>query len=153
MLLVIITSGQERITTELPVMQSKNYQLAEISANLRRLVRLDGRSQKQIADAAGVSPVYLNRWMKGQRMPTEENLQKVADALMVKITDLTDKITTERKAPTDARELETELYEWRERALVAEAKLAHLKSACAALGQHVSALGVTVKNFSDIISG
>ena len=75
-LLVIITSGQERITTELPVMQSKNYQLAEISANLRRLVRLDGRSQKQIADAAGVSPVYLNRWMKGQRMPTEENLQK-----------------------------------------------------------------------------
>ena len=86
-------------------------------------------------------------------MPTEENLQKVADALMVKITDLTDKITTERKAPTDARELETELYEWRERALVAEAKLAHLKSACAALGQHVSALGVTVKNFSDIISG
>ena len=134
-------------------MQSKNYQLAEISANLRRLVRLDGRSQKQIADAAGVSPVYLNRWMKGQRMPTEENLQKVADALMVKITDLTDKITTERKAPTDARELETELYEWRERALVAEAKLAHLKSACAALGQHVSALGVTVKNFSDIISG
>ncbi len=86
-------------------------------------------------------------------MPTEENLQKVADALMVKITDLTDIITTERKVPTDARELETELYKWRERALVAEAKLAHLQSACTALGQHVSALGVTVKNFSEIISG
>lgn len=134
-------------------MQQKNYQLAEISANLRRLVKLDGRSQKQIADAAGVNPVYLNRWIKGQRMPTEENLQKVADVLMVRIADITDKITTDRKTPTDARELETELYEWRERALVAEAKLAHLQSACAALGQHVSALGVTVKNFSEIISG
>ena len=85
-------------------------------------------------------------------MPSDENLQKMAEILGVTITDITEGITEPREVPKDKRELEVELFEWRERALVAEAKLTHLQSACAALGQHVSALGLTVKNFSDIIS-
>ncbi|MBQ4593047.1 MAG: helix-turn-helix transcriptional regulator [Akkermansia sp.] len=133
-------------------MQAQNYQLAKISSNLRHLVRRDGRTQRQIAEAAGINPVYVNRWIKGQRMPSDENLQKMAEILGVIITDITEGITETREIPKDKRELEVELFEWRERALVAEAKLAHLQSACAALGQHVSALGLTVKNFSDIIS-
>ena len=132
-------------------MQAKNYQIAEISSNLRRLIRLDGRSQKQIAEDAGFSPVNLNRWIKGQRMPTEENLLKLAEILGVELSDITERITTKSEPITDSKAMEAELYEWRERALVA--KLAHLQSACTALGQHVSALGTTVKNFSEIISG
>lgn len=151
-LLVTITSNKKRITTVLPVMQAQNYQLAKISSNLRHLVRRDGRTQRQIAEAAGLNPVYVNRWIKGQRMPSDENLQKMAEILGVTITDITEGITESREVPKDKRELEVELFEWRERALVAETKLAHLQSACAALGQHVSALGLTVKNFSDIIS-
>lgn len=134
-------------------MQAKNYQIAEISSNLRRLIRLDGRSQKQIAEAAGLSPVNLNRWIKGQRMPTEENMLKLAEIFGVTLSDITERITAKGEPITDSKAMEVELYEWRERALVAEAKLAHLQSACTALGQHVSALGTTVKNFSEIISG
>lgn len=135
-------------------MQAKNYTTKEISRNLTRLIRLDGRRQKEIAESAGVNPVNLCRWAKGKSLPSLETVARLADTLGVSPEEIT------RQAPGESSNCnvinaseERELYEWRERALIAEAKLEHLQKACAALGEHVSALGTTVKNFSDIISG
>ena len=115
------------------------------------MVKSSGLTQRVIAQKAGINPVYLNRWLTGKRTLSEENAKKVASVLGVDITNIA------RKLPDDADignlpELQ-QMEAWKERALRAEAKLAHLQRACNALGQHVSALGMTVDDFSKIISG
>lgn len=134
----------------LPVVQEKKYQMEEISSYLLVLVKNSGRKQRDIATQAGINPVYLNRWIKGNRPLSAENLQKVAKAMQVDITNMSIKLP--QPPETETGRMTAELEQWKERAMKAEAKLAHLERACAALGQHVSALGITVENFSKIIS-
>lgn len=131
-------------------MQEKNYQNPEIFSQLVRLAKKSGLTQREIAARAGINPVYLNRWLKGKRGLPADSIGKVAEILGVDITALTAGLPQPRSEGGNAAGNETE--QWMERALRAEAKLAHLQRACQALGQHVSALGMTVDDFSKIIS-
>lgn len=131
-------------------MQEKNYQNPEIFSQLVRLAKKSGLTQREIAARAGINPVYLNRWLKGKRGLPADSIGKVAEILGVDITALAAGLPRQRDENGNAERSETE--QWMERALRAEAKLAHLQRACQALGQHVSALGMTVDDFSKIIS-
>lgn len=127
-------------------MQAKSDKKKAISENLQKLLAQRGLSQKDFAELAGVSKISLNRWMKGKMTPSTPALKKMADFLGV----TPEEICPASQINTSCQELSAE--EWRTRALIAEAKLAHLSSACAALGQHVQALGTTVNEFGKIIS-
>lgn len=131
-------------------MQEKNYQNPEIFSQLVRLAKKSGLTQREIAARAGINPVYLNRWLKGKRGLPADSIGKVAEILGVDITALAAGLPQPKSEGGNAAGNETE--QWMERALRAEAKLAHLQRACQALGQHVSALGMTVDDFSKIIS-
>lgn len=120
----------------------------QISEKLTAAVKKDGRLKKEIAAAAGISAVALSKYLSGTVQPKVESLTKLANALHLPLSYFyPDGAPTEPHAAPDGESA------WKERALRAEAKLAHLQRACNALGQHVSALGMTVDDFSKIISG
>jgi transcriptional regulator with XRE-family HTH domain len=52
---------------------------------LRLLRRRDGRSQVELAEAAGVSAAMLSNYEKGTKMPTVGSLGKIIDALGVEL--------------------------------------------------------------------
>lgn len=132
-------------------MQAKNYQNSEIFSFLREMIKTSGLTQREIAARAGINPVYLNRWLKQKRALTDDNIAKVAQVLGVDLAKATEKLPSNEEIGNLSAGSQMEA--WKERALRAEAKLAHLQRACNALGQHVSALGMTVDDFSKIISG
>lgn len=90
--------------------------------NLRELVKNSGRSQKELAADAGITPVTLNRWLQGKREPREEELTRLLGVLGVsaEIIRKSDNLTKEGQ-PTDTLEA------WKARALRAESELAVLK--------------------------
>lgn len=49
------------------------------SANLNRLVRDSGKTQKEIADRIGVSPQTFNTWCQGIAIPRMGKIQALAD--------------------------------------------------------------------------
>ena len=92
----------------------------KFSKTLRRIIQKDGRNQRELAEAAGITPVTLSRWLSGTREPRATELQQLADALGVTVTDLTDNPLTDEDGLT--------AEDWKARALKAEAKLAELKT-------------------------
>lgn len=102
--------------------------------------------KKEIAAAAGISAVALSKYLSGGVQPKVAALTKLANALHVPLSYFYHDSEPLTQTPGDGEQ------EWKERALRAEAKLAHLKRACSALGKHVSALGMTVDDFSKIIT-
>jgi transcriptional regulator with XRE-family HTH domain len=55
---------------------------------LRELRRSSGRTRKQLADAAGVSPLQTQWWENGRSIPDTMRLPLVADVYGCKIDDL-----------------------------------------------------------------
>ena len=49
--------------------------------NLRKSVKESGKSQKELAADAGITPVTLNRWLQGKREPREEELNRLLAVL------------------------------------------------------------------------
>ena len=92
----------------------------KFSKTLRRIIQKDGRNQRELAEAAGITPVTLSRWLSGTREPRAAELQQLADALQVAVADLTDNPLTDEEGLT--------VEDWKERALRAEAQLAELKT-------------------------
>ena len=103
--------------------------------------------KKEIAAAAGISAVALSKYLSGGVQPKVPALTKLANALHVPLSYFYQDAEPSSPPIPDGES------DWKERALRAEAKLAHLKRACSALGKHVSALGMTVDDFSKIIGG
>ncbi len=60
------------------------------SANLNRLVRDSGKTQKEIADNIGVSPQTFNTWCQGIAIPRMGKIQALADYFGVGKSDLLD---------------------------------------------------------------
>lgn len=56
--------------------------------NFDKYMRLFGKSQKEVADALGVSAPTVHDWLKGKKMPKMINVQKIADYFGVKLSDL-----------------------------------------------------------------
>lgn len=55
---------------------------------LKRLRKMNGISQCQLADAIGVTQGAVSQWERGEVRPTLENLIAIAKALHCKVDDL-----------------------------------------------------------------
>ena len=59
--------------------------------NLRRVLDAKGVSQQQLAEAVGVSDASVSFWLSASRYPTPGKVQKIADYLGVRKTQLIDR--------------------------------------------------------------
>ena len=60
------------------------------SNNLRRLIDVSGKTQKDVADAIGVSQQIMNAWARGKAIPRMGKIQRLADYFGVEKSDLID---------------------------------------------------------------
>lgn len=60
------------------------------SNNLRRLIDVSGKTQKDFADAIGVSQQIMNVWTRGKAIPRMGKIQRLADYFGVEKSDLID---------------------------------------------------------------
>lgn len=60
------------------------------SNNLRRLIDVSGKTQKEVADAIGVSQQIMNVWVRGKAIPRMGKIQRLADYFGVEKSDLID---------------------------------------------------------------
>lgn len=60
------------------------------SNNLRRLIDVSGKTQKEVADAIGVSQQIMNVWVRGKAIPRMGEIQRLADYFGVEKSDLID---------------------------------------------------------------
>ncbi len=142
-----------KINYNLTGMQEKISDNGKFSVNLREILKQTGWKQVDLAKAIGVSPVTVNRWLKRSNGIAKEYLEAISTAIGVDVMKLTGcEILREQLTDNSETDKDPSYEEWRNRALIAEAKLKHLQEACSALGHHVSALGCTVQSFSKIIS-
>ncbi len=58
------------------------------AANLRRILREKNIKAKELAKLLGVSPSMVTHWRNGDKFPYPENIEKIAEALKVKYTEL-----------------------------------------------------------------
>lgn len=73
---------------------------AEILAkNLRHYVELSGRSSKDIAQEAGVSPSTFSYWMNGKKYPRIDHIEKLAEIFKIQKSDLIEEIIKKRVDP------------------------------------------------------
>jgi transcriptional regulator with XRE-family HTH domain len=59
---------------------------------IRQLREAAGLGRRQLADAAKISQVFLNKLEQGERRPSPETLEKIANALGLTVSDLAAKI-------------------------------------------------------------
>ncbi len=105
--------------------------------NLRKLVKESGKSQKELAADAGITPVTLNRWLQGKREPREEELNRLLVILGTNAEIIQQNNQKEGKVQ-DTTEL---LEEWKARALRAESELAILR------GKEAAFEGLTAEEY------
>lgn len=59
-----------------------------MSRNLKRLIKSKGIDQRQLAEHLGISEMSVSNWVKGNKYPRINNIQKMADYFGVKKSDL-----------------------------------------------------------------
>lgn len=70
--------------------------------NFYKYMKLSGKTQKEVANALGVSAPTVHDWLKGKKMPKMQNVQKLADLFGVKLSDLVEaKVTEETQKNND----------------------------------------------------
>lgn len=67
---------------------NKEWTMDVFTANLRHYMDLHKRSQKEVAEAVGVSAPTFHDWLKGNKMPRMKNVQKLADYFGIALSDL-----------------------------------------------------------------
>lgn len=60
----------------------------QVGKNIKRLTKQTGHTNSQVSDKTGISPSLLSHYMSGSRMPTIDNLLKIADVLKCDVADL-----------------------------------------------------------------
>ena len=105
--------------------------------NLRKSVKESGKSQKELAADAGITPVTLNRWLQGKREPREEELNRLLAVLGTNSEIIQQNNQQEEKAQETVESLE----EWKARALRAESELAILR------GKEAAFEGLTAEEY------
>ena len=76
------------------------------SRNLNNYLSLNNKTQKEVADAIGVSPQTFNTWCQGIALPRMGKVQLLADYFNIGKTDLIDE-KTEDITPKDERDIAT----------------------------------------------
>lgn len=79
---------------------NKEWTMDVFTANLRHYMDLHKRSQKEVAEAVGVSAPTFHDWLKGNKMPRMKNVQKLADYFGIALSDL-----IEEKPKSEQRKL------------------------------------------------
>lgn len=59
-----------------------------LSENIKKIRQEKGYTQKELADKVGISGAFMSLIEKGINKPSEENLQKIANALNVSVNEL-----------------------------------------------------------------
>lgn len=81
-----------------------------VGANIRRMLQLSGRQQKDLADFCGVSTSTASAWAKGQKIPRPTKMAKVCEFFGCTLSEL----MQEKKSHylrQDAEELAQFLYD------------------------------------------
>lgn len=85
------------------------------SRNLLKILSLNNKSQKEVADAIGVSPQTFNTWCQGIALPRMGKVQLLADYFHISKSDLLEEHTQESDTPyylnEDAREMAQFLFD------------------------------------------
>jgi len=76
---------------------AKEWSKQIFSNNLRQFIADSGKTQKEIADAVGVSAPTLNEWVSGKKFPRIDKIQKLADYFGILKSDLIEEKLTEEK--------------------------------------------------------
>lgn len=69
------------------------------SNNLRRLIDASGKTQKDVADAIGVSQQIMNVWARGKAIPRMGKIQRLADYFGIEKSQLIDEQPEESSIP------------------------------------------------------
>ena len=70
--------------------------------NLKRYMELSGKTQKELAEIAGVSAPTFNEWVNAKKFPRIDKIQTLADYFGIKKSELIEeKLTDEQKAGND----------------------------------------------------
>lgn len=129
-------------------MQAKNL-LSQKIPYLSLYLKKRGIKQKEMADFLKVNLITFNRWATGQRPIKPVYISKIAEYLKITPEDLLlQNLASNKPLNID----NDDVVAWRERALLAEAKLSHLQLACNTLRKQISTIENAVDNFSKIIS-
>ena len=70
------------------------------SNNLRRLIDASGKTQKDVADAIGVSQRIMNVWARGKAIPRMGKIQRLADYFGIEKSQLIDEQPEEPSIPS-----------------------------------------------------
>ena len=105
-----------------------------LSEKLKSAIDASGLKKKTVADLAGISPVALSKYLKGEVTPKVENLTKIAKAL-----NLSPSYFYE-----DTTDVYNELERWKARAMAAEKKLQSLRQVLPLISE---ANTILTKNF------
>ena len=84
---------------------TKEWSKQVFSKNLRRYMESSGKTQKEIAEIAGVTAPTFNEWIRGKKFPRIDKVQKLADYFGIKKSDLIEeKPPEEQQKKPDADE-------------------------------------------------
>lgn len=76
---------------------AKEWSKRVFAQNLQRYIAESGKTQKEIADAIGVSAPTLNEWVTGKKFPRIDKIQRLADYFGILKSDLIEEKMTEEK--------------------------------------------------------
>lgn len=93
---------------------SENEQRAVFSKNLNRYLSISEKSQKEVADAIGVSPQNFNTWVKGIALPRMSKVQLLADYFGIQKSDLLEEKSDGYYLNEETAQIAQQIYEDKE---------------------------------------
>lgn len=67
------------------------------SRNLNRYLRLSGKSQKEVANAVGISTATFCDWTRGRVYPRMDKVQRLAEYFGVRMSDLVEDVNVTKE--------------------------------------------------------
>ena len=75
-----------------------NEQRSIISSNLKHLIGMSGKEQKQIAFELDINPPTFNQWVMGKAIPSVTTLKSLASYFNVRLEDIVNDVSGEYSA-------------------------------------------------------
>ena len=93
---------------------AKEWSKQVFSRNLRKYIADSGKTQKELADAIGVSAPTFNEWVSGKKFPRIDKIQKLADYFGILKSDLIEEKTEKPVAEDGLTENQRKLIDFAE---------------------------------------
>ena len=78
--------------------------------NLRRLLDLTGKTQKEVALAIGATTGNFSDWLKGRTFPRIEKLQALADYFGIQVSELIEDVNVRAESVSDQDQKVLDLF-------------------------------------------